>query len=320
MKVKHRILVILIVLLTGGLMMADNPEIIESNDFMEEGYIKVEGGKVWYRILGKEQKAVPLLIVHGGPGASHTYLQPLEKLAQEMPVIFYDQLGCGKSEKPDDNSLWAVSRFVDELQDVRSALELDSLHILGQSWGSSLTVEYILTQKPTGVKSLILSAPLLSTSRWIKDQQKYIEQLSEESRKTIKECEQNSNYEVPEYLKAMMEFYQKHVCRLKEWPPYLNEAFSDINLAQYNYMWGPSEFTVTGTLINYERVDELKNIQIPVLFTCGEFDEAAPSTVSWYQNNLPGSKLHVFEDASHEHHIEKPEEYLKIIKRFIKDN
>jgi proline iminopeptidase len=85
-------------------------------------------------------------------------------------------------------------------------------------------------------------------------------------------------------------------------------------------MWGPSEFTVTGTLINYERVDELKNIQIPVLFTCGEFDEAAPSKVSWYQNNLPGSKLHVFEDASHEHHIEKPEEYLKIIKRFIKDN
>jgi proline iminopeptidase len=315
-----KILFLIIVLLSGGLVMSENLEIIKSTDDIEEGFIGVEGGKVWYKILGKNRESDPLLILHGGPGASHIYLKPLERLAEDRPVIFYDQLGCGNSERPEDVSFWTIDRFVNELHLVRTALGLKELHILGQSWGSTLAIEYMITKKPAGVKSLVLSGPLLSASRWIADQQEYIEQLSEQSKQTIRHCEENGEYGIPEYQEAMMEFYQKHVCRLEIWPQYLNEAFVDINLEQYNYMWGPSEFTVTGTLKNYERSDDLKYIQIPVLFTCGEYDEAAPSTVEYYQKRLPGSKLYILKDASHEHHIEKTAEYLNIVGEFLQNN
>lgn len=280
-------------------------EITKSTENMEEGFISVTGGKVWYKIVGKNKSEIPLLILHGGPGASHTYLEPLEKLADKRPVVFYDQLGCGNSERPADTSLWTIDRFVEELQQVRNSLGLDQVHLLGQSWGSSLAAEYILTKKPEGVKSVILSGALLSTSSWIADQQIYIEQLPEKTRNAILQCEKTGEYNSPEYQNAMMEFYQLHVYRLESWPECLNRAFSELNFAQYEYMWGPSEFTVTGSLKNYERVDQLYKIDLPVLFTCGEFDEATPATTRYYQENLPGSRLHIFEDASHEHHLEK---------------
>jgi proline iminopeptidase len=297
--------------------MAMDSEITKANEKVQEGYIPVTGGQVWYKIIGVHNSGIPLLVVHGGPGASHTYLQPLEKLATKRPIIFYDQLGCGNSDRPDDTSLWTLERFTEELHQVRNYLSLDSLHILGQSWGSSLAVEYMLTKQPEGVKSLVLSGALLSTSRWIEDQRAYIEQLSEQAKNAILHCEQTGEYESQKYQDAMMEFYQKHVCRLQEWPEYLNRAFTEINLSQYQYMWGPSEFTVTGILKSYERIDRLDEIKIPVLFTCGEFDEATPRTTSYYQKNLPGAKLHIFPDASHEHHIEKSEEYIAVVHDFL---
>lgn len=284
-----------------------------------EGFVNVTGGKVWYRILGAGHEKTPLLIVHGGPGASHAYLKPLEELSMDRPVIFYDQLGCGKSERPEDKSLWTIERFVEELDQLRIALELERVHILGQSWGVALAVEYVLAKSPGGVESLVLSGPLLSTSRWMEDQRANIMHLSEDSRDAIMQSETDGRYDSAEYQEALMEFYKKHVCRLEEWPGYLNEAFADLNMDLYLYMWGPSEFTVTGTLRSYDRVDQLANIEIPTLFTCGEHDEASPATCKYYQNHLPNSKLHILEGASHEHHIEKTEEYLKIVRSFLED-
>ncbi|MCK9604314.1 MAG: alpha/beta fold hydrolase [Candidatus Omnitrophica bacterium] len=101
---------------------------------MEDNLINVKGGKVWFRVAGKERKNTPLLVLHGGPGASWDYLQPLEALADERPVIFYDQLGCGNSERPLDKSLWTLSRYVDELETVVRELGLSSFHLLGNSW------------------------------------------------------------------------------------------------------------------------------------------------------------------------------------------
>jgi proline iminopeptidase len=282
-----------------------------------KGYIAVPGGRVWYKIVGKKRPGIPLLVIHGGPGASHDYLQPIEDLAKERPVIFYDQLGCGNSDKPDDASLWKTERFVDELQKVIETLGLNKVHLLGQSWGSSLAVEYLLTKKPTAVQSLIMSGPLLSASRWIKDQRTHIEQLSVEVRRAIEKGEKSGQFDSAEYQNAMMVFYKKHVCRLEEWPEYLNDSFAKINQAQYEYMWGPSEFTVTGTLKNYERIEQLHEIKLPVLFTCGEYDEATPATTHLYQQNLPGSQIHIIKNTSHEHHIENPQEYLNILREFI---
>jgi proline iminopeptidase len=286
----------------------------------QEGFINVPGGRVWYQICGGDRKDVPLLVLHGGPGASCDYLEPLSALADQRPVIFYDQLGCGNADKPDDTTLWTIERFVDELHHVRETLGLDAVHLLGQSWGTSLAVEYLLRKESKGVKRLILSGPLLSTSRWIEDQKAYITELPEAIQQVILKTEETGKYNAPEYQNAMMQYYKLHVCRLEEWPACLNRAFAKLNVSLYEYMWGPSEFTVTGTLKNYDRVNRLNEISIPVLFTCGNFDEATPATVKGYQERLPGAELHIFEDASHEHHLEKTQNYLEIVRAFLNRN
>ena len=110
----------------------------------KEGKIKIDGYQVWYRRVGNG--GIPLLTLHGGPGAGHDYLEPLEGLATDRSVIFYDQLGCGKSDQPDDRSLWRIERFVAEVNTVRQALGLEQIHLLGQSWGGWLTIEYMLSR------------------------------------------------------------------------------------------------------------------------------------------------------------------------------
>jgi len=283
----------------------------------QEGYISVTGGKVWYKIIGKRTNGIPVLVVHGGPGVPHDYLEPLEELADERPVIFYDQLGCGNSDNPDDASLWTLERFVQELHQVRKALGVEKMHILGQSWGSSLAVEYMLTGQPDGVVSLLLSGPLLSASRWIEDQKAYIAELPETLREIIITSEASGEYSSAPYQSAMMQYYKNHVCRLAVWPQCMNRSFEKINYSMYQSMWGPSEFTVTGTLKEYERADRLKEITVPVLFTCGSYDEATPTTSGYYQSQLPGSELCIFAEASHEHHLERPEDYTRTARAFF---
>lgn len=289
-----------------------------SSVFNREGHIPVPGGKVWYQIIAKNKPGIPLLALHGGPGASHHYLKPLADLTNERPVIFYDQLGCGNSENPNDVALWNIERFVNELDQVIRALELKEVHLLGQSWGAALAVEYLLTKQPQSIKSLILSGPLLSASRWVEDQKAHIDRLPEKAKKAIQQGEESGIYDSKEYQDAMMVFYQKHLCRLDEWPDYLNTAFAKLNMAQYEYMWGPSEFTLKGTLKNYERADQLNKITLPTLITCGEYDEASPATGIYYQEKMPGSRLYVIKGASHEHHIEKREEYMGVVRKFLK--
>jgi proline iminopeptidase len=233
---------------------------------VREGYIEVTGGKVWYREVGCGRKGIPLLILHGGPGASHDYLEPLAELSVERPVVFYDQLGCGNSDRPDDLSLWTVARYVEELENVRQALDLDRVHLLGQSWGSMLAVEYMLTKKPSGVTALIFSGPSLSASRFQADQKAYLSRMPEEFQKAIREAESTGNFESPPYQDAMMAYYKRHVCRLDPWPHCLKRTIEKFGHAVYRHMWGPSEFTITGTLWNYEREDRLEDISWPVLF------------------------------------------------------
>lgn len=290
----------------------------QSTPKSKEGLIQVTGGKVWYRIAGVDRKGIPLLVLHGGPGAPHYYLETLEALADERPVIFYDQLGCGNSAKPSDPALWTVARFVEELEQVRQTLELGAIHILGQSWGTMLAVEYLLRKEAKGVLSLILSAPYLATARWIADQQYWIAQLPPNIQDTIRKYEASGDYGSQSYQDAMMDFYRKHLCRLDPWPECLTRTLENMSAEVYNYMFGPSEFTMTGTLKDADLSEQLSRITIPVLFTCGEFDEATPAATAWYQSKLPGSEMYVFQGASHSHHLEKPTEYHQVIRDFLK--
>ena len=285
--------------------------------FSQEGFITSRGKKVWYQIIGAESQGIPLLTLHGGSGCPHDYLEPIARLGNERPVIFYDQLGCGQSDRTQDPSFWTLEYFVEELKLVRHSLKLDQVHILGQSWGSTLAVEYFLTTHLQGIHSFIFSGPCISAVRFANDQRNYLNFLPHSISQTIIECESKGLFDSPEYQEAMMEFYNRHVCRLEVWPDCLNRSLENVSLEIYQYMWGPSEFTVTGTLKNFDRVDSLHQINVPSLFTCGEFDEATPETTTLYHRKLPGSKLVIFEGTSHSHHLEKTEEYLQVVRGFL---
>jgi len=162
-----------------------------------EGFVEVPAGRVWYGIAG-EGNGVPLLTLHGGPGAGHDYLEPLEGLGNERPVVFYDQLGCGKSEIPDDERLWRVERFVEEVGAVRKALGLERVHLLGQSWGGMLAIEYALT-RPPGVVSLVLANTTASIEEFASEARRLIAELPGDAAETIERCEAEGKTDSPEY-------------------------------------------------------------------------------------------------------------------------
>ncbi len=286
---------------------------------VKEGFINVTGGKIWYKIVGAGKSGTPLLTIHGGPGAPHDYLEPMEELANERPLIFYDQLGCGNSDRPDDTTLWKIERFCEEIDIIRKELNLSEVHLMGQSWGAMLAVEYMLRNNPEGVKSLVLSGPYLSTALWSADQQYWISQMPDNYRDSIKKFEEQKNYTAPGYLEAVDAFYKEHLCRINPWPKPLMDAFEKMGTSVYLYMFGPSEFTITGTLMNKDLTEELSKINVPVLFTCGEFDEARPETVRYFQSKVSDCDLHVFKGASHSHILESTKEYISVVSKFLKN-
>jgi proline iminopeptidase len=282
-----------------------------------EGFLQVDGRNIWFRIDGGARPGIPLLILHGGPGFPHEYLIPLKTLASDRPVIWYDQLGCGNSQKFDDVTRYSLDYYTHELGSVRNKLDLDKVHILGHSWGTMLAVDYLLTKIPLGVQSLTLSSPCLSVSRWHNDQLSHIAALPQETRDVIEHGEATGEVHTHEFQEAMKVFFMRHICRLNPWPKCLEISMERFDLEVYEYMWGPSEFTTMGTMSTYERVFDLVKISVPVLFTCGRYDESSPDTTKYYHHMLPGSRMVIFEDASHSHHLEQESTYISTIREFL---
>ncbi len=282
-----------------------------------EGFIDVPGGKVWYQQFNQNASETPVIVLHGGPGSSCYSLQGLKALSDDRPVIFYDQLGCGRSDRPTDSSLWNLDRFVQELADIRTALNLKEVHILGHSWGTTLAAAYCLT-KPEGVESVIFSSSCLSAPLWEQDQHRNLKKLPKEIQEIIKTSEANGTTDSPEYKEATKVFNQHFVCRLNPYPEYLKEGAHLRNPEVYNIMWGPSEFTVTGNLRNFDCTTQLKDITCPTLFTCGRYDEATPETTEYYSRLTPNSKVHIFEKSAHMPYVEETEEYLQVIGEFLR--
>ncbi|WP_342431436.1 proline iminopeptidase-family hydrolase [Neobacillus sp. FSL H8-0543] len=285
----------------------------------QEGFIEVNGGKVWYQIHNKNSKETPLIILHGGPGSSSFSLQGLSALAGDRPVILYDQLGCGRSDRPVDRSLWKIERFVEELAQIKAALKLEEVHILGHSWGTTLAAAYCLT-KPNGVKSVIFSSPCLSAPLWEQDQARNIKKLPKEVQVTIKRCEENGTTNSAEFKEAIGEFNKRFVCLLDTEPDseWLKQGSQYRNPEVYNIMWGPSEFSVRGNLKYFDCTDQLNEITCPTLYTCGRFDEATPESTEYFSSLTPNSKFHVFENSAHMAYFEEKEEYIKVMGDFLK--
>lgn len=285
-----------------------------------EGYVPVEGGEIWYKMLG-EGKGVPLLVLHGGPGSRSCSMIPgLSSLGQERPVIFYDQLGSGNSERPTDTTLWTIERFVDEIDYLRSHLQLKELHILGHSCGSAFLAEYMVTKKPKGVKSVVFSSPLISTSDWMDDAKFLLSQMPVEIQDTIDKYDGLENYAAPAYRAAVDSFYARHLLR-KIWPPIPSaecEGVPGFNQQVYTYMWGPTEFTARGTLIDFDRSSDLDEIAAPILFVTGEHDEARPETMYKYQKMSINAHVEIIDDAAHMTMVDQPQQLTEAIGSFLR--
>jgi proline iminopeptidase len=288
----------------------------EHEKMSKEGFIEVTGGRVWYQMFNEDAGGIPLLVLHGGPGSSSYSLQGLKALSADRPVVLYDQLGCGKSDWPADASLWKLERFVEELGQVRGALNLGEFHILGHSWGTTLAAAYALKDL-NGVKSIVFSSPCLSAPLWEQDQKRNLKKLPKEVQEVIERCEASGETDSPEFKEAVEEFNKQFVCRLNPYPEFLKAGRQYRNPEVYKMMWGPSEFTVLGNLKEFDCTSRLKEIHCPTLYTCGRFDEATPESTEYYHSLSPYSKFHVFEASAHMPYVEEPQEYRRVMGEFF---
>jgi proline-specific peptidase len=287
-----------------------------------EGTIPFRGYETWYRIVGEEEepRKFPLVCLHGGPGAAHDYLESLEAMADTgRRVIFYDQLGCGRSSIPESKpEMWTVELYVDELNALRQALGLDHIHLLGQSWGGMLAMEYALTQ-PEGLESLTIASSPASMIQWVEEANRLREDLPPDVQQTLLDHESAGTVDSPEYKAAMDVFYARHVCRVDPLPEYVQRTFTaiDRNPEVYFTMNGPSEFHVVGTLKDWDIIPRLGEIRVPTLVTSGRHDEATPMIAGTVHDGIPGSQWVLFEESSHMPHAEEPERYMQVLDEFL---
>ena len=288
-----------------------------------EQIIKVDGHAVWTRRVGGtgDSGRLPVVILHGGPGVPSDYLEPLELLARSgHEVIRYDQLGCGRSDHPDDPALLRVERFVAELETVCQTLELERFHLYGQSWGGMLALETALAGG-NGVASLVLSNTPASMPLWESETGRLRRALPPDVQAVLDGHEQAATTSSPDYQEAMMVFYRRHVCRLNPWPECLLRSFTamEADPRVYQAMCGPSEFHITGSLRDWDVTPRLGEIKIPTLVISGEHDEATPAITKELHLGIARSQSVIMSGCSHMCHLEQPEHYLEHLSSFLQD-
>ncbi|MEX2153806.1 MAG: proline iminopeptidase-family hydrolase [Gemmatimonadaceae bacterium] len=282
---------------------------------VNETYLPVDGGQIWYRRSGPGT-GTPVILVHGGPGFSSYYLKPLEALGADRPVVRYDQLGAGRSTKVIDTTLFTVRHFVAELDSLRSALGYEKVHLVGHSWGTILGLEYYLAH-PDRVASLTLGSAALNVPEWSRHTRKLVATLSESSQQVIREREAVRDFDAPDYAAAVNEFNGKYVW-LRPMDADLDSTMKTFNQSLYLYMWGPSEFTIFGTLRSYDATRRLRNVKVPTLYTVGEFDEANPATIKRFGALTRGSKVEVIPNAAHITTWDNPDVMLRVVREFLR--
>lgn len=284
----------------------------------KENYMSFRGHKTWYAVYGDLNSGkLPLVVLHGGPGYPHYHLQNLSELAANGgAVILYDQLGCGKSDRPDDPNLWTIELFIDELNSLRNELHLNSVNILGHSWGGTLALEYLFT-KPQGVNKVILSSPLLDTKLWVEEADKLKDLLPKKVADTMRQHEKAGTTNSQAYKDAYLIFRNTFVCRKQPYPEMMQLADEGAGNQVYNVMWGPSEAYATGTLKGWSALSKLNEIANSVLLLSGKFDEATPAQMQAAYKRLPNAKWVMFEHSSHTANFEEPEKYLKVVSDFL---
>ena len=281
--------------------------------------------ETWYRVTGDlDAGRIPLVVLHGGPGAAHNYLLQIANLASTgRPVIHYDQLGCGNSTHlPDQGGeFWTVDLFLDELTNLVEALGLERFHLLGQSWGGMLAAEYAVT-RPAGLAALVISNSPASIDLWVAEATRLRHDLPADVRDALDFHEAAGTTQDPAYLAATQAFYDRHVCRVVPNPPEVlaTEAQLNEDPTVYHTMNGPNEFYCIGTLRSWSIVDRLSLIAAPTLLISGRYDEATPATVQPFADRVENARWTIFEHSSHMPFVEEPEHYRDVVGAFLDEH
>jgi L-proline amide hydrolase len=292
---------------------------------VREGTVPFEDGETWYRITGHPGGGrAPLVVLHGGPGATHDYLLSLTDLARDgRAVVHYDQLGNGRSTHfPERGAdFWTVDLFVRELANLVGALGIGDHHVLGQSWGGFLAQEYALT-RPVGLRSLVLADTAASFPDFVAEANRLRAGLPSEVEATLRRHEEARTTDDPEYAAACEVFYRRHLCRLDPWPEELVEAFAWIGRdpTVYHTMNGPSEFHVVGSIRDWASKSRLGEIEVPTLLVSGRHDEATPALQETLRDGIAGSEWELFEESSHTPHLEERDRYMQVVGAWLARN
>ncbi|KAI7204575.1 proline iminopeptidase [Hortaea werneckii] len=289
-------------------------------------------GETYYLQWGSlDSDKTPLICLHGGPGAAHNYLLPISLIWKDygIPVIMYDQIGCGKSthfsDKKGDKDFWTPELFMAELDNLKDHLGIQQFHLLGQSWGGMLGGQYAIDRQPTGLRKLIISDSPSDMVQWVEVANRLRKDLPKDVRETLDRCEREGRTDSEEYEEAVNYFYSLHVCRITPFPQELVDSFANIKEdgTVYETMNGPSEFYVIGTLKHWSISEGLKKITAKtapggMLIINGYFDEAQDETcVAFFQNPSCRTKWVRYALSSHMPMLEETEAYVRDVGTFL---
>jgi proline iminopeptidase len=275
--------------------------------------------KVWTKRVGSGP--IKVLLLHGGPGFSHEYLEAMESFLPPagIEIYYYDQLGCNNSDQPDGPSLWTLARYTQEVEEVRRGLGLDNFVLYGHSWGGILAIEYALNYQQH-LKGLVISDMTAGIQSYLKRTATLkVQMLSPATLATLETLESKSAYDSPEYEKIMMEdLYPQMICRTKPWPEPVSRAFRHSNQTIYNQMQGKSEFLVTGNLKDWERWDRLHEIKTKALTIGGRYDEMDPEDMKKMAKLMPNATSFICPNGSHLCMWDDQAFYFQNLLRFLK--
>jgi len=284
-----------------------------------EGVVPFRGHRTWYRVVGETADGRdPLVCLHGGPGSTHHYFTPLERLAADgRAVVLYDQLGCGGSDRPTDFH-WDLEVFVAELETVRDELRLDRIHLLGTSWGGMLALEHALSGYG-GLTSLVLSSTLASVEEWVAEAKRLRSELPAEVVEVLDRYEEAEAFDDPEYRQALEVFDAHYVHRSAGGRPELERMRAERGEEVYRSMVGPNEWTVTGALCGWDVRARLGEVAVPCLVVRGKYDLCTEPVAATLLKGLPSAREVLFEESSHMPVLEETDRYLEVVSEFLTD-
>lgn len=285
-----------------------------------EGYMSYLGYRTYYRVVGeKTEGKAPIVFVHGGPGSTHNYFEVLDELAVEgRQLVMYDQIGCGLSYVANEPTLWTAENWVNELIALRDHLDLDEMHLLGQSWGGMLAIQYMCDHFPKGIKSLILSSTLSSSKLWGEEQHRLIRYLPKEYQDAIEEAEASQQFSGHLYEQANTAFMSRHAGDVPTSlsPEPLSRA-KKVGKESYEVAWGPNEFTPIGQLKTFDYTNQLQRIDVPTLITSGSDDLCTPLVAKTMYDRIPQATWQLFSKSRHMPFVDETSLYLEVLSSWL---